>query len=287
MIRKMRLVALAVGAVGLIIVLYFGVASSQAKPAAAPQTELAAQCERFRLVALNAFMATSGDYEVNTARTSSAMDCSSPSITVEISPRVAGPNPPQWGDEIKMLPSGKVQNPDLRSWRYSEILGEVAVGSEGDTTNGIGGPSKFLDRVPNNLSSLALVVLARPLPEKQVRALWASSQSMILSPATGGKTLVWDQTTFCTFRGFDTCSGRDNAQPVTSEFRKWVSQLNQQDTPLLAEYGLTLSHLRAVADKGLVYGFTMQNLPGPLKGLAKDPRVKAIHIIDATRSLAG
>ncbi|WP_113704346.1 hypothetical protein [Nonomuraea lactucae] len=285
MIRKLRLVTLAVGAFGLIIVIYFGVAS-QAKPAALPQTKFATQCERFRLVALNAFMATSGDYDVNTAMTSGAMDCSSPSITVEISPRVAGPNPPRWGDKIKMLPSGEIQNPDLRSWRYSEILRAVGAGGQGDATDEIGDSSKLLHRAPGKLSALALVVLAQPLPEKQVLALWASPQSMILSPAIDGKSLVWEETTFCTFRGFDACSGRDKAQPITSEFRKWVSQLTSQDTPMLAKYGLTLSRLRVVADKGLIYGFTLQNLPGPLKGLAKDPRVKSVYIIDATRSFA-
>ncbi|MEV0197098.1 hypothetical protein [Nonomuraea sp. NPDC050691] len=272
MIRTLRLVILTVGAAGLVIAVCFGLAS-RAKPAA--------QCERFRLVALNAFMATSGDYEVNTAGTSDPMDCSNPSITVEISPRVAGPTPPQWGAEIKMLPSGEIQNPDLRSWRYSEILRSVGGGGQGDATDEIGGSAKLLHHAPGDLSALALVILAEPLPEKQVLALGTSPQSMILSPPAGGKALVWDETIFCTFRGFDACSGRDKAQPATSEFRTWVSRLAPQDTPMLAEYGLTLSHLRAVADEGLIYGFTLQNLPGPLKELARDPRVESVHVIDA------
>jgi hypothetical protein len=235
-----------------------------------------ASCDRLRLVALNSFIMTNGDYKVNSGASVAGNRCEDGAVPVEIGPRMAMTEAPQWLDEIRMEDSSHVRPPDLRPWRYTSILG--AVSQEQPKYEDFGDPKVLLGKIPRDTPVQVVVVLATPLGESQVRGLWPNPLSVVFSPT---RPLVWEDVIFCNFRAFDTCQLRGGAEPFTAQFRKWVSLLKGEDSTVLSQFDLKLAELQRTAEDGLIYAFSARDLAGNFKTIERDARVRALYVVDA------
>ncbi len=243
-------------------------------------------CERLRLVALNAFAVTNPDYVLDSGASDDTDDCKPPGedlVLIEVGPRMAMGDPPNWFDEIRQDSSLEVSAPAIRPWRMTEILG--VMGEDDPSYDRYGDTRSFLRTAGRDselrFSAVQVVVyLDRPLPESSVTKIWPNPQVVLLSGARAGKPLAWESSIWCRFRGFDTCDSRRSPEPLVAEFRKWVSLLKPEDSPVLAEFGLSLAELQSSARQGLIHGFIAKNLPGILEKLVADPQVRAAYIVD-------
>ncbi|GAA3668686.1 hypothetical protein GCM10022224_036050 [Nonomuraea antimicrobica] len=92
--------------------------------------------------------------------------------------------------------------------------------------------------------------------------------------------LIWESPIFCDYRGFNACQFSAHPEPLTAQFRKWVSLLQESDAQVLNQFNLKLKSLQAYARDGLIYGFTARNLPDPIRAIARDPRIRAVYVVD-------
>ena len=56
--------------------------------------------------------------------------------------------------------------------------------------------------------------------------------------------------------------------------------LQEDDEQLLGRFHLKLKSLRTYARDGLIYGFTTRNLPGPIRRIARDSRIRTVYVVD-------
>ncbi|WP_147269047.1 hypothetical protein [Sphaerisporangium album] len=242
-------------------------------------------CERLRLVALNAFAATNPDYILDSGVGDDAQDCDSnyrDVLSVHIGPRMAMADPPYWSDEISERSRSAVQVPSVQPWRMTNILAAM---DEDEPTRLFGDTRAFIekargDSVLRHSAVQVVIYLDKAVSESAMRKIWPDPGVIFLSGPLAGKPLSWEPTSFCRYRGFDTCHLSGNAEPLVTEFRRWVSLLEPKDSPVLEQFGLNIADLRSRASEGLVYGFTAKNIPDSISKLVADPRVRAAFVVD-------
>ncbi|WP_336204981.1 hypothetical protein [Nonomuraea sp. LPB2021202275-12-8] len=230
-------------------------------------------CERLRLVGLNSFAVTHGDYELKRGTFGEA--CEDGTLPIHLGPRSAMSDTAQWSDEIRWGDSGEVLSPYTLPWRLTSILGDATGMASAEAE--LGDQKTLLESIPSGMPVQVVVVLAKPLKESEVRALWSDPRTLLMAPA---QPLIWEEPISCDHRGFDTCAFDTHPEPFTAQFRKWVSLLRADDAPILAQFKLKLPQLQKYASDGLVYGFTARNLPDPIRAIVKDPRIRAVYVVD-------
>ncbi len=242
-------------------------------------------CERLRLVALNAFTVTNPDYAVDSGASDDEQDCGpAPGIVkVQVRARMAMDDPPGWSYDIHQESSSALSVPLVKPWRMTGILAEID--QQDPVYDEYGDAVSYLhkaggDSVLKSSAVQVVVFLKKPVPESSATRIWRNPEVVFLSGARGGKPLAWEPSIWCRFRGFDTCASKGSAEPLTTEFREWVSLLKPEDAPALTGFGLSLNELRDHAAKGLIHGFVARNLPGTLEKLVTDPQILAAYITD-------
>ncbi|MEV4078199.1 hypothetical protein ACGFJC_31340 [Nonomuraea fuscirosea] len=236
----------------------------------------ALSCARLRMVALNSFAITHGDYELNSGAATAGTACEDGALPIELGPRSAMTDAPRWSGEIRWGNAGEVLAPETLPWRLTSILG--AASGATSASDGLDDQGPLLEAIPANTPVQVFVLLAEPLREKEVRALWPTPRSVLVAP---DQPLIWDAPILCNYRGFDTCEFTAHPEPLTTQFRKWVSLLQENDEHLLGQFHLELKSLRTYARDGLIYGFTARNLPGPIRRLTRDSRIRTVYVVDA------
>ncbi|MFC4007793.1 hypothetical protein ACFOY2_11205 [Nonomuraea purpurea] len=244
--------------------------------ACTPDPATALSCARLRMVALNSFAITHGDYELNSGTAIAGAACEDGALPIELGPRSAMTEAPRWSGEIRWGNVGEVLAPETLPWRLTSILS--AASGATSVSDGLDNQEALLEAIPADTPVQVFVLLAEPLREKEVRALWPHPRSVLVAP---DQPLIWDAPILCGYRGFDTCQFAANPEPLTAQFRKWVSLLQENDEQLLGQFHLKLENLRMYARGGLIYGFTTRNLPGPIRGIARDSRIRKVYVVDA------
>lgn len=233
-----------------------------------------ALCSRLRIVALNSFAVTHGDYTLNSGASVAGGKCEDGVLPIELGPRSALSDPARWLEEFRWDDSGEVVGPNPLPWRLTYIL-NAATEAGPDDQDGL------LDSLPPDAYTQIFVRLAHPLKEEKLRKLWRNPLAVQVAPT---RPLVWERPIFCNYRGFDACQFDDHPEPMTAQFRHWVSLLRDDDAPILAQFDLELAELREYAAAGFVYGFITQDRADAFQTIAKDPVVRTIHIIDVDLS---
>ncbi|NRQ32504.1 hypothetical protein HII36_11735 [Nonomuraea sp. NN258] len=232
-------------------------------------------CERLKIVALNSFAITHGDYELNSGANSSNNACTDGTLPIELGPRSAMAEAPRWSGEIRRGESGEVLMPQTLPWRLTSIL-SVASGAA-PLGNGLDDQEILLKAIPPSMPVQVFILLAKPLKESEVRALWPRPRSVMVAP---DQPLIWESPIFCDYRGFNACQFSAHPEPLTAQFKKWVSLLQENDAQVLDQFNLKLKTLQTYAREGLIYGFTARDLPHPIRAIARDPRIRAVYVVD-------
>ncbi|MGW4793771.1 hypothetical protein ACWEPC_15355 [Nonomuraea sp. NPDC004297] len=231
----------------------------------------AASCKRLQIVALNSFAITHGDYKLDSGAASPGSACEDGALPVELGPRSAMGEAPRWSGAFRWGDSGEVLAPHTLPWRLTSIL------SAASEATSPGDQETLLEAIPSNTPVQVFVLLAKPLREREVNALWRGPSSVMVAP---GQPLIWEPMASCGYRGFDTCRFDADPEPLTAQFRAWVSLLQEDDAQVLDQFNLKLENLQKYARDGLIYGFSTRNLPGPIRAIADDPRIRTVYVVD-------
>ncbi len=238
---------------------------------------------RFLLVLKNALAVANPDYEVDfdfTARGPiSVPEGRAIPVVIEAQGGVLDAPEIRWRDRILLTSSGDLRIPDMPDWGMTFSLEKIEQAS-GLKTRGT--TDALLSGLPSGVMVRAVVGLKKPLREELMEGIWPSNIDVILlSPEEAfGKRISWDgKPVGCESRGFKTC-GDSLHHPISPvrQFQRWVGSLRQEDDALLHEFGLDLARLRAVGDRGEVFGFAVTGAPDTVRALFKDPRVARVEI---------
>ncbi|MEU4403140.1 hypothetical protein AB0F88_01370 [Streptosporangium sp. NPDC023963] len=242
---------------------------------------------RPRLVWLNAFAVANPDFRVIHERQVKGEGESSEAVQMLVEPRWPSPSFSEqyarYQLEITRTSSGKFDTPRLYPWRMTEILRRFwREGSETDSEDAAS-LLKGLDGAAVRVS--AVVELVQPMSEADVKKIWPYQIDVaLLSPAGPGNPLSWDQSGYCSSRGFDTCKS-DVKDSLMSEFQHWVSFLEADDEVALGAFGLSLGELQRRSQEGRYYGFILNAYPSRIRSIVGDEKIRSIQVADV--SMAG
>ncbi|MER6176966.1 hypothetical protein [Streptosporangium sp. NPDC001681] len=245
-------------------------------------------CDRIRLVLLNALAVANPDYRISWDYAWQSPKCagrdsgSDFQIPVGLTPRSLTTPFKSFADpvlagEISQDFFGQVKVPFIGEWKMSRIiksLGRGGAAEEGENVDLLAAD------IGKDINVQAVVELKSPLLEEDVEKIWSRPDVFFFSSAGERNPMGWDWEfpgLSCDTRGFDFCQGDKSA---TAAFRQWVSLLRPEDAPVLREFGIDYRELQQRAGSGRIYGFVMHNLLSQVARLAEHPQVRSVKVVD-------
>ncbi|NJP90346.1 hypothetical protein HCN51_12940 [Nonomuraea sp. FMUSA5-5] len=239
-------------------------------------------CERFRLVLLTGMAVANPDYYLHWPAYSSNQACFAKEYDmpflpwVGLSPRLLTVDPlrPMYTADFS---TGRAVA-DLGPWRMTEGIKSLGDPQrrplKAETT-------EQLKRMGSGLTVKAVVRLAKPMNEDEVRDIASNPEVFLYAPRDEAKPISWDSgssgNTCAGLRGFDFCA---EARSATDSFQKWVSMLRSGDESALENLGLSLPELQEQAADMRVHGIIVWDSSQAMLRILSEPNVSAMSIAD-------
>ncbi|MFC4011571.1 hypothetical protein ACFOY2_30375 [Nonomuraea purpurea] len=152
---------------------------------------------------------------------------------------------------------------------------------------------KVLARLPGDLTALAVVEFAEPLPEAELKAFITTHNTCVervsYERRPGSLSITWGSDFWSDGLSPDQARKMmemDGCHGGLPEFRAWVGQLRDHDEANLRSFTLSLDRLRKAAGDGLAYAYVDQlSSVEKLRKVLEDPRVRTIRLADVAFNL--